>query len=574
MEILRKLIGIALFLLVSSLTYSQSNYRDYSVADKTVFFEDGFDNNTNNWEISSTKDFKKFLEDGNYFIKYKSYWTKIAVLREIQIDNKKDFEYEINFKILKFKYRLFLEIKLEDPTKKIKSGYSFLNRGVSIFFECREKSIEKSEIKQYLEDNAIKTDQLGSGIDFKINEYNKITIRRISERYYFFLNETFLTEIYNVDLDVNRIVFAASESLIGIDHIKISYLIENVNTAFNTAKYENSLEAYELFIKHYSDQIQANEARGILTKLKWEKYLDKTDTLQLHDYIKEYPSTIYAAEARTLIEKIRKEKKAEADFYGQIKNIVSNDDLTRVYNSFKNSGLAKYDYFYQPIVKVEKNIFREIWEKGLVQRFHIPDIKPFNSTKIKGKCVLAGRGSLPEAKSCCEREGEGAFLSYIGPVVEGAEINIVLGNPKFTLKNVKFDSDPKKASFGQLDQSANFAPGAQWKLVANILKDGKVAEKKGVLFSKGLYVGALYDGDSNLVIDYIKAGSHTIICPAGTSGSIHRIMGEVMIGDYKFIGSYDPAFPLTFMLDSDYGYVYIRGRGSVIFPNGSKKEFN
>ena len=170
MKIVRSLIGMALFFLASPLTYGQSNYSDYSITGKTGFFEDSFDNNINNWEIGNTKDYKKYIEDGNYFIKYKSYRTNDAVLREIQIDNKKDFEYEIIFKIFKFKYRVFIDIKLEDHTKKIQTGYNFLNRGVSIFFECLEKSIRQTNIKQYLEDDAIKTDQLSLGKNFKIND--------------------------------------------------------------------------------------------------------------------------------------------------------------------------------------------------------------------------------------------------------------------------------------------------------------------------------------------------------------------------------------------------------------------
>ncbi len=50
-------------------------------------------------------------------------------------------------------------------------------------------------------------------------------------------------------------------------------------------------------------------------------------------------------------------------------------------------------------------------------------------------------------------------------------------------------------------------------------------------------------------------------------GSIHRFNGEVKRDGFKFIGEGDKQNRLTFIL-FDKGYVYVRGKGKVIFPDG------
>ena len=55
------------------------------------------------------------------------------------------------------------------------------------------------------------------------------------------------------------------------------------------------------------------------------------------------------------------------------------------------------------------------------------------------------------------------------------------------------------------------------------------------------------------------------------NGSIHRFSGEVRFDNAKlpvFFGEGDERHRLTFVLLSDVGYVYVRGQGRVVFPDG------
>lgn len=62
------------------------------------------------------------------------------------------------------------------------------------------------------------------------------------------------------------------------------------------------------------------------------------------------------------------------------------------------------------------------------------------------------------------------------------------------------------------------------------------------------------------------------VAPA-RDGAIHRFMGRVRIGPYVFESQGDQRNRLTFALIKDIGYVYIRGMGRVILPDGAERVF-
>jgi N-acetylglucosamine kinase-like BadF-type ATPase len=60
----------------------------------------------------------------------------------------------------------------------------------------------------------------------------------------------------------------------------------------------------------------------------------------------------------------------------------------------------------------------------------------------------------------------------------------------------------------------------------------------------------------------LGGGGLTIWC----YGAKHTWQGKLTYAGYTFAS--DATAPLQFMVDKDKGYVYIKGKGSVKFPNG------
>jgi len=207
------------------------------------------------------------------------------------------------------------------------------------------------------------------------------------------------------------------------------------------------------------------------------------------------------------------------------------------------------------IPTIESDLIASIKSKSAKNVFVIKDIRPVGRGQTEGRICIAGKGSLPVSKGTRERLGEGVILELISPIQRGAKVNIQKGKAGVRLKHRK------------LDHSPIFSVGAIWEKIPLLMHDNKdgIDPMNGVAFVPGIRLGALYEGDGHLMFDYVKAGDQVIHFPAGTAGSVHRFAGQITVGRYVFISKADPVYPLTFLLTSD-GYVYLRGRGKVIFP--------
>jgi hypothetical protein len=64
------------------------------------------------------------------------------------------------------------------------------------------------------------------------------------------------------------------------------------------------------------------------------------------------------------------------------------------------------------------------------------------------------------------------------------------------------------------------------------------------------------------------AGSRTPRRPLA-DGSVHRIMGRVVMGQYSFLSEGPKTARLTFGVVRNAGYVYLRGKGTVALPDGT-----
>lgn len=213
---------------------------------------------------------------------------------------------------------------------------------------------------------------------------------------------------------------------------------------------------------------------------------------------------------------------------------------------------------WQGVPEIEARLVESIARDGVADHFVIRDIRPIGSGSTKGRICIAGRGSLPLATGSRERLGEGVVLEWITPVQRGAEINVQKGRSAIIVKNQNVDAN-----------TANFSVGAIWEKLPMLIDGHTIDDMCGVAFSPGIRLGALYDRDGDLAFDYVQAGAQVIQCPAGSAGSVHRLVGDINMGPYTFHGENDPLQPLTFLLSPE-GYVHLRGRGVVTLPDGKR----
>lgn len=209
----------------------------------------------------------------------------------------------------------------------------------------------------------------------------------------------------------------------------------------------------------------------------------------------------------------------------------------------------------QDVPVIEGRIVETLKNTGAKGSYVISEIRPVGTNGLCGKVCIAGRGRLPIARNSGEGAGKGVLLEWIYPMHRGAELSML--KTKVGIITQRED----------VDYSSAYAAGAVWQTIPELIKDEKIDPLCGVFLAPGVRLGSLYEGDGQLVFDYVRAGAELIPFPAGTAGSIHRFVGEITVGKYVFAGEDDPFNPLTFLLTKD-GYVYVRGKGTVTLPDG------
>ncbi len=210
---------------------------------------------------------------------------------------------------------------------------------------------------------------------------------------------------------------------------------------------------------------------------------------------------------------------------------------------------------------IEAQIVEALTKNGAKGSYVISDIRPIGASPLRGKICIAGSGKLPIAKDTSDRPGKDVVLEWIYPLRHGDGLNMLK-----TKAGIMFQR-------AGTDYSSIYSAGAVWQTIPRLFEKEKFDPLCGVALAEGVRLGSLYEGDGNLMFDYVRAGGHVVLFPAGTEGSIHRFMGEITIGRYVFASDNDPLNPLTFLLTKD-GYVYIRGKGTVTLPSGEKVQLS
>ncbi|MGB0524201.1 MAG: caspase family protein, partial [Flammeovirgaceae bacterium] len=191
----------------------KTDYNYVSYSDKSALFNEPFDNNDNNWSTGTSGNTSGYVSGGAYTWKSltdKSAWT---TQKTVFIDESRDFE---------------IETKIKYVTGRTGSGI-MLKWGKSSSgsdnYNMEFNANGKYWIGRY-EDGEYKPSKGWTASTYvKKYDYNKLTVRKLGAKYYFFINEKFVHSMTFQAFYGNKIGFTTpSETTIKVDYIKISYL--------------------------------------------------------------------------------------------------------------------------------------------------------------------------------------------------------------------------------------------------------------------------------------------------------------------------------------------------------------
>lgn len=191
------------------LVLSQSSYYDYASSDKTIIQEDDFNNNSLGWSLAYTGDFIRKIENGHMYLESTIDRAKL-LSKEFYIDESKDYEIETSIKFI---------------TGKLNTGHALLwgktpEKDYGFYFTGQRSY----KISKYDGGYVNITDFITSD-EVKAYAYNILTIRKVNNKMYFFINKTLIHTMDAQPFFGQRIGFqVGGKSIIHVDYLKFVYL--------------------------------------------------------------------------------------------------------------------------------------------------------------------------------------------------------------------------------------------------------------------------------------------------------------------------------------------------------------
>lgn len=209
---------ITIFLIsYSFLSYAQVKYSDYSEKEKESIFFDDFLNNNFGWRDDSKEKCNKYVVTPGFYelkslCKEKIITSDFNYNNEFKIDENRDFEIETSYMILKGAEETYSSIRFGQDTN-LERLFSFVYNGYGEF------SVKKYD-KDWIDILPWTTSEI-----IKKNSFNKMTIRKIADKYYFFINEIIVFNCPYEQFFGQVLTFLTTQnSIMKIDFIKISHL--------------------------------------------------------------------------------------------------------------------------------------------------------------------------------------------------------------------------------------------------------------------------------------------------------------------------------------------------------------
>ena len=189
---------------------AQQSYGDISTYSKSSIFNESFDNNSNNWILDNSW-IKGNVVNGDYNVVCRNYQKSTGLsYKTIFIDQEKDYEIETAVKTLK--------------------GTGGLAFGITSKYDHYRIEITDNNTLIILKNTPSKgkNEELFSGSvssSIKAGSYNKITLRKLKDYFYVFINETLIGRFNNIKPEGDQVGFNVGlNSEISVDYLNISYL--------------------------------------------------------------------------------------------------------------------------------------------------------------------------------------------------------------------------------------------------------------------------------------------------------------------------------------------------------------
>jgi len=204
------LILVSILLFQAAEITGQQSYNDISTSVKSGVFNESFDNNSNNWLLDNLW-INGNVSNGNYKITCKNYKKSTGLsYKTVFIDQTKDYE-------------------IETAIKNI-SGSGGLAFGINSKFDHYRIELSGSGNLSVIKNipSKGKNEEIYSGpvsSGFKSGLFNKITIRKLQDYYYLFLNEDLIGRFDKINPEGDQVGFNVGlNSEISVDFLTISYL--------------------------------------------------------------------------------------------------------------------------------------------------------------------------------------------------------------------------------------------------------------------------------------------------------------------------------------------------------------
>lgn len=244
-------LGFAAVLLVSA----QQSYNDIPSSVKTSIFKESFDNNNNGWLLDNLY-IKGNISNGQYDLVCNNYHNSTGLSGKIiSLDQGKDYEIEASLKTL--------------------SGNGGLVFGMNSNYDHYRIELTKNNTLVLLKNTVSngRNDELFSSPinqNSKAGSFNKITLRKLKDIFYIYLNETFIGSTGKIKPSGDQVGFNVGlKSEIAVDYLNISYLTNQASPSI-TEKNQIKTET--------ENNYQANIPANIISEKKIPIPSSKTET--------------------------------------------------------------------------------------------------------------------------------------------------------------------------------------------------------------------------------------------------------------------------------------------------------
>jgi hypothetical protein len=219
---------VTIVILYSPANFSQQRLAAVSSLDKSSVFNETFDTNANNWITRNSWINGKIL-NGCYTITCKNYNGSTGLsYKAVQIDPGKDYELETSIKIIRGTGGLVF-----GQTDKFDHYRVELGNKNNILI-LKDTPSKKKPVENLFTGNAKSFKKTGS--------FNKLTVRKIKESFYFYVNDSLISQIKNIIPEGNQIGFNVGlNSEIAVDYLNVNYITEKLTPVL--AEHERSVGA-------------------------------------------------------------------------------------------------------------------------------------------------------------------------------------------------------------------------------------------------------------------------------------------------------------------------------------------